>query len=285
MKTRIAIAILLFLAALSPARVDASNVSCPSNVSGVVSFHEDLIDCAGGLTLVGDTTIKLNGFTLDGTVVGTAIVNTGPHSLKILGPGTIKQFEQAIYSLGPTQMRKVSITEIDAFAYVVHIVTDKAKIKDNNISMNSASALLVEGDKVKVINNTFDTNLANGVGVIGDDAKVKGNTATNNDLQGITVVGNGTRIVDNSSTLNGRYGIRVDGDDIQVKKNHANGNGLGMASDGIFGDVTATDLELRGNETSNNTDFGFNVPSDTVAINNFGSGNTSGLCNLPAVCP
>src|SRR5207247_1087931 len=118
--------------ALVPLSAAHAGVVCGGTVHGTVSLTADVTDCATGYNLDGPATIKLNGFTFDGTGIGIAIGNGGSYSLKVLGPGTITEWGRGIYSTGTTQVRRLTISRI-ATDEAVGITGDDAKVEQNTL--------------------------------------------------------------------------------------------------------------------------------------------------------
>jgi len=284
-----------------------------SSVHGTVTLHATE-DCAGGAgaTLDGNATIELNGQSLtNGT--GTAIENPGPFTLTILGPGTISNFNAAVDSSGRTTIRRVEFDAIDATGAPDAVVTisdaPKSNISRNVFSANNPSNTadyvlhIFSSPKSKVMRNSFTDNkaLTQAVSVDGDKAVVLGNTvadlqhvpATYSDVnEGLFVSGDKTKVMKNSVSGFGSNGLRIDSSNIgkiELKKNHTDGNGVEGLGSGVFIEKNSGKVLLQRNESSNNSNFGYELQSGGNAIvrfkkqHNTGSGNTNGLCS-PNLC-
>ncbi len=309
------IAIALAAAGFVAAPAQAVGPLCGnSTVHGTITLHADA-DCGNlpdGAILNGNATIKLNGHNMqNGT--GTAIENPGPFKLTILGPGKILNFRAAVDSHGRTTISRVTFSNIDPPGTPEAVVEISGAPKSNvsrnvfsaNNPGNNASFVLelFSSPKSKVLRNTFVANKAldQAVWVDGDRTVVKGNTITDrtHDVnysdanEGLFVSGDRTKVIKNRVSGFGANGLRIDSSHvgkIQLKKNHTDGNGVGGVGSGVFIENNSGKVFLQRNESSNNSNYGYELESGVGDANvrfkkkhNTGTGNTNGLCS-PNLC-
>lgn len=88
---------------------------CGDLISRNTILSRDLVDCpdTGLLVIESGVTIALNGHTIDGTGHSSGIgVVSGLYKVRILGPGTIRQFAAGV-ALNDGQLHQVSNLTLD----------------------------------------------------------------------------------------------------------------------------------------------------------------------------
>ncbi len=242
------------------APVCGTDPSTPHLVHGTISFRADL-DCFGfaGLKLDGPATIKLNGHTFSSTTdVGPAVDDSNGFPLKLLGPGTIKNWSYAVVSTGRTQIEKLTFDTVPSGA--ISITANKAQVDRNtfkNIAGGAADYLVtITGDKAKVRHNqmTGDGVSVADISITGNKALVSGNRldALALDAEAILVQGDREKVIRNVINATGGNGIHVGGTRIQVKKNTTTFN----LKNGVLIDGNSSKVLVTRNIITDNQNYG-----------------------------
>jgi hypothetical protein len=218
-------------------RLPNQKYRCGQEVKGNVKLNTDLLDCPeDGLVVVGrDTTVNLNGFTLDGSGTGVGIrSDRGKRNTVVKGAGgTIQQFAGGV-SIG-------------------NECGEGTIVKGVNIEDTVGTGIFVCGPEALVVNNTIDDAGTNAIGFAGVRNTITGNTISDSGRDGIhgNCCGPSYKknvITNNTITNSGEDGIEINQTIVTVKDNQifvSEENGLI-----VNGGNDVETIKGRGNTTS-----------------------------------
>ncbi len=210
------------------------------------------LTCAGlGVQIAtNNVTLRLDGFTITGpgTGGGTGVLvistaGTGVSNARILGPGTITSFSAGIAFLGTAGGSAVGIT-----------------LNGNGDGLVADFAAGVQCKSLLITQNTITQNAANGIrGSAINTSTIVGNNTSNNGASG---AGSGIWLAQAASDM--------------AQGNISNGNTTNGIRLGGAGGNGATGINVVGNQTNNNGQFGIGLENPTVSDSlsgNFAFGN------------
>jgi hypothetical protein len=290
------------MATVVPAHAGNGSTGCGLVVTVNTTLDHDIGPCNSGpsgsaVTIGADNiTLNLNGHSVFGNAGtpgdGVGIGMTGRTGVKVLGPGTVRDFDAGVAISGGGNNQVVSVSALNN-------VGDNSTDFGDGIALNNTHDNIIRGN-IAQGNGPYD-----GIGVVGPtsfgnqilyNAAINNltapgdhgirfepgthhNTATGNNVagnfDGILVFNNSTDnvLTNNSSNRNQRDGIAVAGSGArrnQVVGNSANANGrYGFATSGQSN--TFAGNSARGNATFDAFDSNANCDNNTWVRNFFGT--------------
>lgn len=261
-RARICLAVILLVAAAPPA-ARAANDLCGKTITSSVTFTEDQICGAAGITVeTRDVTIDLAGFTLQGTGgIGIFVLNDGVTILN----GTIRGFEYGVAGSGhATKVSNVVVRDntVKGGELSGTMIVDRCAFIGNGIGLQLT--LLAASETGTVTNSAVVDNASDGLNLLnaGGPVTIKGLVASGNGGNGITLRNSSdesvTTLSGSAATANVFRGIYMKGPRLTVQKNTVSGNAFG----GIYAE------EVRGarilaNTVVGNAQKGIAVTSDS----------------------
>ena len=169
----------------SPVSSNGVDIQCGDFIRSDVVLDSNLYCYSDGLIVMDqdDLTIDLNGHTISGPGVDSnkvGIMLSESKNIKILGNGTIKNFQAGILNTG-SQSNSISSTTLpDNEIGIFNTMASNAEIVDNNIFSNSIGIASHSSDGLKIMENNIDSNdLAGLTFVNSGESQITSNTVKN----------------------------------------------------------------------------------------------------------
>ena len=158
-------------------------VLCGQVVQGRVTLTAN-ITCTGDGLIVGDeeTTINLNGFSINGPGADTSKVGIGVSEVNVAinGPGIISGFQAGVLATGARGLVVSSLIMQDNQIAAFLTGADLGSVENNTIMNNNIGVASHSASGLNIEDNLMDSNALAGVTLVNTDES----TMSNNNIQG-----------------------------------------------------------------------------------------------------
>ena len=260
-----------------------TTVTCGQVLTRSTLVMNDLLDCLGDGLIIGadGITVDLNGHTIDGTGLGSGILNNGFDSVTITN-GIVQEFDFGVQlAAGSMNAIVADMTlNLDQEAGIQLADADSADIRDNLISGCELGIALGEGTQnARIRNNVLSGNPGEGVYLLSASGnRIESNLITASSGAGVLLEGSsGNTVERNTLSANSGGGITLGATELPSNNNRVERNTLTGNSEGIEVVESSENRIIENTLELNAGGITLDGATDTLIRANHLQGNSGGI--------